>query len=436
MAVGLVVLALVTSGCWDFTGIDLLTACSPVGKIEAVAVLGPPCSTNVAAGTTQGTGVAVSGGGRFVAFISNSSSLVPGDTNYEADVFVRDRELGGVQRVDVWSDGTQAANGNTQQHNSTSVMFPAMSADGRYVTFFSMLPLASGANGHDSYVHDRQTGTTELVNVGIDPSLTSLTGITAEMTPATISDDGRYVAFGTTGGYVFVRDRAAGTTKLVSLADDGTPASGVWPSISGNGRYVVYYSDASNIVPNDTNNSGDTFVYDTVTGTTERVNVTSAGEQSAYSAWMLPASISDDGRYVAFASSAWNLYGVGDPATWRGIHVFLRDRVGGTTEMIDSPGGHASKSPSISDDGRYVAYTCASCDTGSVVGVYVHDGAIGQTTRVGVTPDGQVPNGSEQLDYVKYMSGDGRYMTFESSSTNLVPNTLNGPWNTYVQRIS
>lgn len=157
-------------------------------------------------------------------------------------------------------------------------------------------------------------GGTERVSVASDGTQGNLGSYTAN-----VSADGRYVAFestasnlvaGLTGGYaqrVFVRDRTTGVTELVSVATGGAQADlgGSDPSISADGRYVAFTSYSSNLVAGDTGGWGDIFVRDRTTGVTERVSLASDGTQGNEDSY--GASISADGRYVAFSSTATNL---------------------------------------------------------------------------------------------------------------------------------
>ena len=253
-----------------------------------------------------------------------------------------------------------------------------------------------------------------------------------------ISSDGRYVAFysnatnlapGATNGNwdVFVHDRQTGTTELVSVATDGTKGSGTDPlcSISADGRYVAFYSDATNLVPGDTNLSSDIFVRDRQTGITERVNVATDGtqgnSQSGY------PSISADGRYVAFQSEATNLAPGDTNGTW---DVFVHDRQIGTTELVSvatdrTEGDERSEQPSISGDGRFVAFLSF---TNSDYDVFVLDRQTGIIERVATT-GGLV---SSAKDPHPSISADGRYVAFGSGATNLVPGDTNGQPDVFV----
>jgi Tol biopolymer transport system component len=243
---------------------------------------------------------AISGDGRFVAFTSDASNLVPGDTNGLLDVFVRDRLKGNTERVSVSSSGAQGGPGSYNGNYNA-----AISGNGRFVAFGSDIPdLVPGNTGGEGivYLHDRRTGRTERVDVG--PRGRPANG---ESFADSLSADGRFVAFyssatnlvdGASGG-VFIRDRLRGRTELVPVGDgDGEAA------LSADGRYVAFTS-YTNLVPGDTNSAGDIFVRDRRLGTTERVSVSSSGVQGNSDS--SSPSISADGHVVAFESCASNL---------------------------------------------------------------------------------------------------------------------------------
>jgi Tol biopolymer transport system component len=268
------------------------------------------CVANTAGGT-PGNGSSqnpsISADGRFVAFISDASNLVSGDTNGESDIFVHDQQTGQTNRVSVASEGTEG--------NFLSAA-PSISADGRYVAFTSYATnlVSNDTNGWgDIFVHDRQTGQTSRVSVASDGTQ----GNVDSRFPA-ISADGRYVAFASNSNNlvsgdtnnledVFVHDRQTGQTSRVSVASDGTQGNeGSFNiSISADGRYVAFSSNASNLISGDTNAVSDLFLHDRQTGQTSRVSVASDGTQgNDHSSW---PSISANGRYLAFASDASNL---------------------------------------------------------------------------------------------------------------------------------
>lgn len=307
----------------------------------------------------------ISADGRYVAFLSYATNLVSGDTNALPDIFVRDRLTGVTERVNVSTAGAQDNGGA----GSVSI-----SADGRYVAFhtYGSNLVPGDANGpgdasRDVFVHDRVTGITERVSV----SSAGTQGNNGSTDPA-ISADGRYVAFTSSAsnlvagdsnaaGDVFVHDRQTNSTERVSVSSAGGQGNGTSysPSMSADGRFIVFLSTASNLVPGDTNGYWDVFVHDRQTGTTERVNVSSSGGQANYSSFRRP-SISGDGRYVVFDSWATNL--VDRDANGYTADIFLHDRLTGITELVSvssagEQGNGNSYSPSISSDGNSVVFS-------------------------------------------------------------------------------
>ncbi|HEY2987808.1 MAG TPA: hypothetical protein VGL11_08780 [Candidatus Binatia bacterium] len=336
--------------------------------------------------------------GRYVAFASEATNLVAGDTNIFRDIFVRDLSTGKTERVSVHTDGTEAVNG----HSSS----PSISADGRYVAFESQaLNLVGGdTNGFlDIFVHDREKHTTIRVNVSTE----KYQALGGQSYHPSISGDGRYVVFvsdatnlvpGDTNKVpdIFVHDRVKGTTKRVSVASDGAEGIGgasTQPAISADGRYVAFVSEATNLVPGDTNGLADIFVHDMDKGTTERVNVATGGAQTVGGHSFYPA-LSADGRLVAFLSDAANLVPKDTNGSW---DIFVHDRQTGTTERLSvasngTQGDAGSARPSISADGRYVAFESGASnlvpdDTNGVVDIFVHDRQTKKTARVSVLTD-------------------------------------------------
>ena len=305
----------------------------------------------------------ISADGRYVAFYSDASNLVPGDTNGCSDVFVYDRETDAIERVSIASNGSQA--------NDFS-RYPSISGDGRYVAFESyagnLMPGDTNRCG-DVFVYDRQTDAIERVSTAFDGSQTAY----GSSFPS-ISEDGRYVAFescatnlipGDTNarGDVFVYDRQAHAIKRVSMAFDGSQAndnSSEFSSISADGRYVAFASYATNLVPGDTNGLCDVFVYDQQTGAIERVSTAFDGSQTNGVSWF--PSISGDGRYVAFESYSTSLVR-GDTNAYSDVFVYDRQADASERVSIAFDGVQAncySVHPSISADGRYVAFQSAA----------------------------------------------------------------------------
>ena len=341
-------------------------------------------------GFSTAPSISASSNGRYVAFQSQASNLVPGDGNGLPDVFVHDRQTGLTTRVSVDSAGAEG--------NSSSFA-PSISANGRYVAFHSIASnLVPGDVGGalDVFVHDWQTGQTTRVSVdsaGVEGN--------GQSALADISASGRYVSFasfasnlvaGDGNGFadIFVHDRNTGRTSRLSVDSSGVEGNlgSARPSISDSGRSVAFVSQATNLVPGDGNFSTDIFVHDTKSDLTTRVSVDSAGAEGNQGADF--PSISANGRYVAFASNASNLV----PGDGNGLpDIFVHDRNSGLTtrESVDSAGAEAnfgSTVPSISATGRFVAFESQATnlvpgDDNFQTDCFVHDRS-GHATDAGV----------------------------------------------------
>ncbi|MCW5979065.1 MAG: right-handed parallel beta-helix repeat-containing protein [Bryobacteraceae bacterium] len=380
-----------------------------------------------AQGNAASTAASVSADGRYVAFVSDATNLVAGDTNAVNDVFVRDVRMGVTTRVSVDSAGNQ---GNL----ATPSPQPAISGDGRYVAFVSKannLVAGDGNNVVDIFVHDRQTGATTRESVDSAGNEANA----ASWRPA-ISADGRYVAFvssasnlapGDTNGVsdIFVRDRQTGATTRVSIDSAANQGNGqsVDPWLSADGRYVAFASQASNLATGDSNGVFDVFVHDRQTGATTRVSVTSAGAQGNGDSSR--ASISADGRYVAFMSYATNLV-TGDANGTADVFVHDRQTAQTTRVSVDSTGTEGngeSWAPSISGDGRFVAFhslasNLVTGDANGVADIFVRDRQTGATSCASLVDYEPQPwaNGASERAAV---SADGRFLAFDSQATNL-----------------
>ncbi|HVE63259.1 MAG TPA: hypothetical protein VNB94_05610 [Mycobacteriales bacterium] len=311
-------------------------------------------------GNEESVESSISADGRFIAFVSWASNLVPGDTNGTSDVFVRDMLEARITRVSVTSEGRETI-------DAEEPGFTAISHDGRYVGFSSGAPeLVKPAPGstcpcYQVFIRDLQTRRTHLVSVderGVPYDGDSLV--------AGLSADGARVAFSThtkssgPQAQVVVNDwRQRGGSFVASVADDGSDADGrsdaiLSPALSADGRFLAFQSIATNLVPGDRNGAYDTFVRDLAMGSTVRVSVSSAGTEShpqsgtttnevvactqVVCAGFDSATISPDGRYVTFASNAPDLV-PGDTNTT--YDVFLHDRLRHTTTRL-----------SVLDEGR------------------------------------------------------------------------------------
>jgi Tol biopolymer transport system component len=335
---------------------------SSVPKMPGVLTRISVSSSGAQGNGPSGYSKSVSSDGRYIAFNSDATNLVQGDTNGLKDIFVRDLTAGTTTRVSVSSSGAQA------DGISGTV---GLTRDGRYVVFVSeATKLVPGdTNGlMDVFVRDLIKGTTTLASV----SNTGAEG-DGDSSDCSISDDGRYVAFvsaaanlvsGDTNGEqdVFVRDLVKSTTTRVSVGNTGTQADS-WsdtPDISSDGGHVVFLSEATNLVRGDTNGRQDVFVRDLEKRTTTRASVSGTGVQGDLQSQN--PGISSDGRFVVFESNADGLV-PGD--TNRRDDIFVRDLVGGTTVRASvgadgAQGNDTSGNTAISSDGRYVVFDSLS----------------------------------------------------------------------------
>jgi len=383
-------------------------------------------------------GSAISADGRYVAFLSYSTNLVSPLTTQYGQIFIRDLQNNSTSLVSV---------NNSGEYGNNNAGTPAISADGRFVAFSSDANnLVDGDTNSrtDVFVRDRQNGQTTRVSVPTGGGQAD----DASSNPS-ISADGRYVAFMSKaknldsralfGVYqVYVHDRNTGITTMVSIGHDGKEPSqqSRYPSISADGRFVAYDTAGNNMVPGDTTLRRHVYIYDRHTGQTTRVSVSSGGTAGDGSS--LFASVSSDGRYVAFSSTATNLVS-GDTNSFE--DVFMRDRqLGQTTRVsVDSTGtqgNEQSDTAAISGDGRFVAFrsyatNLVSGDTNMRGDVFVHDRETAKTTRVSVDS-----NGTQSNDHSSgaRISSDGRLVGFASDASNIVVNDTNSVADVFVHR--
>jgi Tol biopolymer transport system component len=340
----------------------------PPGITERVSV-----GSAGTAGDSDSALASISGDGRFVAFWSFASTLVPGDTNGTSDVFVRDRVAGTTERVSVDSRERQSAGGDQGGVLDTNFGRPVITPDGRFVAF---------ASSATNLVKGDRNNTVDI----------------------------------------FLRDRVAGTTERVTMAGRKTEANSESsvPAISPDARFIAFRSFADNLVPGDTNFTSDVFLLDRQVGTIVRVSVTSTGQQ-ADNASGSPA-ITPDGRFVVFESSAVLLPGEGEDFA---NDVYLRDVQAGTTEGISTVTTgfvRHSVAPTISADSRFVAFQ--SWDGGLVPGdtndrydIFVLDRSTSVYERISVDTAG-VEGNNDSLGPA--MTPDGRFVAFTSDADNLV----------------
>lgn len=383
----------------------------------------------------------VSADGRLVVFTSHASNLVPGDHNDCSDVFLRDLDRGTTVRVNRGLNGTES--------NGCTGIDPIISADGRHVVYSAdSTNLVRGVRDGRSHIFrtDLRTGRTVLVSGTADGT----PGNGDSMRP-TLSADGRYVAYATSADNLIpgdtpagvwdtvVRDMANGTTRRTSAADDGTPGNAATDGtqISADGHYVTYFSNATNLVPGDTNHKVDEFLHDRTTGRTTRLSVSADGVESDQIT--IGGTISDDNRYVVLNSHATNLT-PDSPDTGQN-HIYLQDLRQGTLRLIDK-GADGEPAPggtfwaSITGDGRHIPMASAgpnlvADDTNKVRDIFVADLPGGELRRVSVATGG---GQADAASYFPDADQHARTVVFTSYATNLVTGDTNGQPDIFVHR--
>jgi Tol biopolymer transport system component len=381
-----------------------------------------------------GESVALSADGRFVAFTSQASNLVSGDTNGFCDVFVRDRMLGQTKRVSISSAETQG--------NRSSCFGLALSANGRFVAFGSRASnlVRGDTNGTtDVFVRDRALGGTRRVSLRADDRQRA----GASVDPA-MSASGRLVAFTSTPRIrpglspvsdVYLRDRRLGTTRRVSVSSGGARGddSSFDPAVSADGEIVAFSSAARNFVRPDANlDNPDVFIRLLAAGRTRRVSVDSDEHQllGCSNGGSFHPVLDQTGSQIAFTWIDGNcVY----------EHVMLRDRSVGTTQQLDQGMGATqpdglSEASGISTDGAVVSFDSSASnlvpdDTngdpedpffGS--DVFTVDVGTGATTRVSVSDVGAQAEGTSGGSA---MSANAGFVAFISNATNLVAGDTN-----------
>ena len=343
----------------------------------------------------------------------------------------------GYSSVHVWdsqaaADTLVSDDGSGVPANTVSYM-PLISTNGQFVAFLSNatnLTFNAVSNGFHIYLRNLQASTTQLADVDTNGIGSSDDGLTS----LSLDANGQFIAFSSPDGGlvnldlnracdVFVRDVVAGATEMVSQRDatvipqagDGFSAS-TQESVSADGRWVAFASAADDLVPNDTNNTPDVFVRDTVAGTNLLVSVGLGGGSSLGGASTSPV-ISANGRYVAFISAATNL--VASPVNTHG-NVFRRDLQTGTTVLVSvgtdgvSPGNNEAYDPVISADGQYVAFVSMANNLAagitSGVNTYWRNVSFGQTVGL---------QGANYFAFDPSLSSDGRYVAYAYLGTTL-----------------
>lgn len=390
-----------------------------VGEVQASAALfGAP---------------SISGDGSKVAFASAADNLVPEDGNDEIDVFVRDRVARTTVRVSLSSLGFEGVGAS---------LSPVISADGNWVAFTSYAPNlvlgdlngVTGA-GSDVFLHDLATRTTVRVSAS---ALAPQIGLSAdgESDFASISADGRYVAFDSTApnlvpgdtngvGDVFVFDRADSSVRRISDAPDGAPgdAGSGLAAISADGSRIAFVSKAANLVPGDTNGYADAFVADVDIGQVRRIGLDAGGAQAQGD--VDAVALSGDGATAAVVT-AWPLTKEDRDFSFDVYTVDLRDNQirlvssGQAGSGAEQP--RAAYGPALSADGHAIVFSSAEGDPtpgGPPPGsqVYLRGLPAGDLRLISTPPTGQ----ADDTSHAAAISADGRHVGFASTAQNLVP---------------
>ncbi|MGH2752964.1 MAG: TolB family protein [Actinomycetota bacterium] len=432
--------------------------------------------------------------GSYVVF-SSSAPLVEEDTNAACDIYLRDRSDGNVVRLSVASDGSQALPTGQELLGRYTSVRPSISETGRYVAFQSIAAnLVDGDTNldWDTFVHDRNDRTTTRVSLGNDEEQTPR----AECAPlcsvpryaSSISANGRYVAFGSEADNlvpgddndtsdIFVRDLdRSQTMRIVSTCEECHSEA---PSISANGRFVVYTSGQKNV-----------FVHDMETGKEERATWLNDGtEPGLLDGDTLTLAeggrqISNDGRDVVFVSNVEKFIPSDtnwDPCQTGNLRasmpdVFVRDLKTGRTERVSvdstgtegelgggggNTGGSCSgvhSGASISPNGRFVSFHSLTsffeADKGTscpqlpiecslIPGdndTFVFDRRTGSLHWTSTALNGgdstteTSTNACKATDsFSSALSSNGRFALFTSCADNLVPGDTNEEWDFFVR---
>lgn len=374
----------------------------------------------------------ISADGRFVAFDSIATNLVPNDTNFNSDVYVNENM--GMPQTTLISVNMFGVAGNGSSRN------PSISPDGRYVAFESSssnLVLNDYNFRTDIFVRDRLTASTSIVSI----SDLNVQG-NGSSYRASISGDGQRVAFISEADNlvpfdtnnradIFVYDLSTGSIERVSISSGNLQANddSYSPSISGDGQKVVFHSDATNLVGNDTNSDSDIFLHDLSSGTTIRVSVGVGGAEANEDSY--DPEISDNGNFVAFESFASNLVS-GDTNFRRDIFVYdlttgLTRRVSINTNGVQSNGD--SEDPAISGDGNMIAYSSTATnliavDSNFNEDIFVYDVFAGVTYRVTVNVNSN--------SYEPSISANGLLVSYTSFATDLIAVDTNNSSDVFV----
>ena len=428
-----------------------LVAVAAWGAKDDLALVSRVSGANGAAANGSSSSASASASGRYVAFQSNAANLSGEDEDPVYDVFVRDVE---TNVLTLASRVTGAGGAGGADHSSA----PSISADGRYVAFVSIadnLSTEDNNSYNNIFVRDLQENTTTLVSRA---SGGAGTGANDSSYDPAISADGRNVTYysyadnlstedNNTYANIFVRDLSTNTTTLVSRAagatGTGADESSFLPAISGNGRYIAFQSSANNLSAEDNDVFYNIYVRDVQADAVTYVSradgaAGAAGDHSSFT-----PSISDSGRYVSFTSDADNL-STDDDNTY--LNIFVRDLTGGTTTLVSRATGAGGAGPNdnaddsaISADGRRVAFdssadNLSSEDNNAYTNVFVRD-LTANTLTLASRATGAAGTAGDADSSAPALSEDGRYVAFASDANDLSEDDVNTYTNVFLRDI-
>ena len=370
---------------------------------------------------------AISGDGLYVVFASGADNLVFGDSNLSTDVFLRDMATDTLTRL------TDAVTGDVVKSYGT----PAISADGRYIAYSVFeYDIATNIAVYSIDVYDRETGQEVRRGIKPDGSLFSF-----NVTNPALSFDGQFLVFEAVNEsfqqQIYLHNRQNNATELVSTSssgEDGDEGSFA-PSVSDDGRYVVFSSFATNLVATEVA-AGVTHMYlrDLDSRSTRLLTVTTANDPAAEESFR--ASISGDGRFVAFISMADNLVeddtdGLADLFIYE-IEAAALERIGGASEV--------PQAPRLSRDGRFVAFPSSSDElvpenADRVRGVYVYDQLSDETTWASINSREAPPDDATTSFDTIGISENGECVVFSSAATNLVLRDTNSETDVFLRNV-
>lgn len=426
------------------SGIDA-SASSVESAVTSIDQTAPISTISTVTGDIEGTALRgdvydISQDGRYIVFWGLAAEYYTSGSDYSfyGGLFRKDMFTGETEVVSTDAVGT-AANGNA--------MLPSMSADGRYIVFqgnANNLVYNDSNNVNDIFLKDMDTGSLQIIS----RSGTGVQGNDDSNAPS-ISADGRYVVFmsaatnlvdGDINGVsdTFVKDIQTGEIARISLSQTGSQGNGAsyGGAISADGRYVAFVSDASNLVAGDTNGVSDIFLWDRQTGNISMVSTATDGQEGMGGReGCSSSSISSDGRYVAFISDATNFttgLSGGENRTMSTYDVYVKDTLTGTLTVVSTTAQgtlttYGGYDPSISDDGTYVTFTSSSPyvydDTNFYKDIYIKNILTGAIERVSTSAGGTQGNGESEGSAI---SGDGRFIAFNSWASNFANSDTNG----------